>query len=716
MIEQKNVHLAIEQLATRFIALLLCLLGVGVLFSWHSPHLLADIYPYTTLMAYNSAIGFCACGLGLYAIMTQQWQLKILSCTILFVIGILSLLDVLSNVSLDTTNWFVVFLNETPVRNQPVPPTASLAFLLSGCAILSGFKQQGTGAVLTCLLGIVILFITLTAMLGQGFGVLPTFVWLGIKMAPHTAVGFTLLAVGLISLRFAAAIESFNRFNVFSRLATGFVLMSLLFVGVGSIGSLQINNVTSVTQELYENPIQVNNAALRIKGSIGNFNRDMKDIAVNPQLANQTKIPERLQQIQVEVAHELSIISKKTSPGNIAELNTTFIQWQTAILENYEQFVAGNIEAYRDRTLTEIQELTIKLESLCENIIQQAQKRMLQLNDEVVQTKEQASSLMLIVICGFLVAGMLVAAMITRSLNWQLQKIRAAMEDLAKGNTGIHIPFLDHPNEMGVMAKTLAVFAENIEARKQNALLLIKHQADLESSNHRLEQTNKELETFAYVASHDLKSPLRGIAQLSTWIEEDLAEKEFTEVEKHTAMLRNRIHRMERLLDDMLVFYRAGKADGKLTRVDVRHMAMGLFEIQNTKPGLHLELGDYLPEFETLATPFEQILRNLFSNAIKHHDRDQGVVRLECQAIDNQFFEFSVSDDGPGIPVRFQERVFGMFQTLKSRDELEGSGMGLALIKKLVETYGGTIKVFSDGRGCRFTFTWPQTINEKTNT
>jgi signal transduction histidine kinase len=145
-------------------------------------------------------------------------------------------------------------------------------------------------------------------------------------------------------------------------------------------------------------------------------------------------------------------------------------------------------------------------------------------------------------------------------------------------------------------------------------------------------------------------------------------------------------------------------------------MAMGLFEIQNTKPGLHLELGDYLPEFETLATPFEQILRNLFSNAIKHHDRDLGVVRLECQAIDNQFFEFSVSDDGPGIPVRFQERVFGMFQTLKSRDELEGSGMGLALIKKLVETYGGTIKVFSDGRGCRFTFTWPQTINEKTNT
>lgn len=706
-------QLTIEHLAIHTIALILCLLGAGVLLSWHSPHLLAGLYPYATLMAYNTAIGFCACGLGLYAIITRRWFLKSLASVVLISIGLLTLLDLIIGIPLNTTTWFEIFLTEPPVRNQPISPTTSTAFLLASGALLFGYTSTGTNTVVACLLCVVILFLTLTAMLGQGFGVLPTFVWLGIKMAPHTAIGFTLFATGLIALRAKAAVDAFNRFNVFSRLATGFLFMSLLFVGIGSIGSLQINSVASITQELYENPVQVSNAVLRIKTSVNKLNRRLKDIAVNPQLADSINIPAEINQIGFAVEQELIIIERKIRSDNTRILRDTFHHWRATILTNYEQLIAGNIEAYRTKTLNETQELSINLERQCESLLADSQNRMLELSAEANSTRKHADNLMLIVICGFLFVGIIVAAMITRSLNWQLQHIRNTMEQLARGNTSITIPFLDHPNEMGVMAKTLAVFAENIAARKQNAQLLIQHQLELESSNHRLAQTNKELETFAYVASHDLKSPLRGIAQLSSWIEEDLAAKEFSEVEKHTVMLRNRIQRMERLLDDMLVFYRAGKVDGKLARVNVHHMATELFEIQNTKPGLHLELGNNLPEFETLGTPFEQVLRNLFSNAIKHHDQDQGIVRLECKYLDTQFYEFSVTDDGPGIPAKFQERVFGMFQTLKPRDELEGSGMGLALIKKIVETYGGAITVFSEGRGCRFTFTWPQTMKER---
>lgn len=708
-----NRHFTIQYITAHVIAFLLCVLGIGVLLNWHNPHLFASLYPYATLMAYNSAIGFCACGLGLYAIMAQRWQLKILSCVILFAIGVLTLLDLIADVPLNTTDWFVIFLSEPPAHRQPIAPTSSLAFLLSALAIFLGFVKQGSRTVVASLACIIILFLTLTAMLSQGFDDLPAFVWLGIKMPAHTALGFLLFAVGLLCLRLPAAIEAFNRFNIFSRLATGFVFMSLLFIGIGSIGSLQINSVASITQELYEDPLQVNNAVLRIKSDINKLNRQMKDIAVNPQLVDQLNIPENLKKAQFDVTQELDIISRKTSKENTALLRTTFDKWQHAIITSYEQLVAGDINAYREKTLNEMQELTIKLEHLCEEITQQAQDRMLVLNDEVIQTRKNAGNLMLIIICGFLLAGFVISAIINRSLNSQMQKIRNTMERLAQGETAIPIPFHDHPHEMGVMAKTLAVFAENMEARKKNALLLIKHQAELESSNHRLAQTNKELETFAYVASHDLKSPLRGIAQLSTWIEEDLAEKSFDEVEKHTLMLRNRIQRMEKLLDDMLIFYRAGKVDGKLSTVDVKHIATELFEIQNTKAGLHLELGDDLPVFETLGTPFEQVLRNLFSNALKHHDRDQGVIRLDSETLNNNFYEFRVCDDGPGIPAKFQERVFGMFQTLKPRDELEGSGMGLALIKKLVETYGGTIKVFSEGRGCCFIFTWPQIIKER---
>jgi PAS domain S-box-containing protein len=270
------------------------------------------------------------------------------------------------------------------------------------------------------------------------------------------------------------------------------------------------------------------------------------------------------------------------------------------------------------------------------------------------------------------------------------------------------------PIETEEGTKVLASIVD-ISERKKAEEILKEHQHELERYNIRLSQTNKELETFAYVASHDLKSPLRGIAQLSSWIEEDIAEKEFGNIENHTNMLRNRIQRMEKLLDDLLIFYRAGKVDGHLVNIDIGHMAKELFEIQNNKPGLSLELGVSLPTLTTLSTPFEQVLRNLFSNAIKHHDKDQGKIQISCRDINNDFYEFSVCDDGPGIPKQFQERIFGMFQTLKPRDEMEGSGMGLALIKKIVETYGGAIVVNSESRGCCFKFTWPKNIKRKSN-
>jgi len=102
------------------------------------------------------------------------------------------------------------------------------------------------------------------------------------------------------------------------------------------------------------------------------------------------------------------------------------------------------------------------------------------------------------------------------------------------------------------------------------------------------------------------------------------------------------------------------------------------------------------------------VLRNLFANVIKHHDRAIGKITFDWRLVDANYYEFSVTDDGPGIPLEYHERVFVMFQTLRPRDEVEGSGMGLALVKKIVENYGGTVNIVSDGvRGCSIRFTWP---------
>ncbi len=711
---QINLFNFLYPLPPTLISSFLLAVGIGVLLSWHAPNTLASIYPYATLMAYNTAIGFVACGIGLIAVM-RSLHAMLLSCFIaLSAIGILTLLDLLAGFNLNTTDWFVVLLQEPPVRSQPISPATSTAFLLAGVALWFSAATQGNRTIIAALLSLLIIAIAIAAILGQGLGLFPTFVWLGIKMAPQTAVGLIAFSFAIIFLRYQASIDAFNRLNFFHRLATGFIFMSLLFIGIGSIGLLQINSVAEISQKLYQGPLQTSNAALRIKGYVSQLNRAIKDVAVSPSLANERNIPQLLEQTGSNLQSEIAVIQRdQRNHSYAAALAQEFDQWRQLIVNLHKQLLTGDTESYRQIALTQSQDKTFALEAMCDQILQLAQEQMQQLNADAVATKNHAGNLMLVVISGFLVIGILVSGLITRSLSWQLQKIRTAMLEIAEGDTGVVIPFYDHPHEIGDMAKTLTIFAQHIAERKKNALLLEEHQQQLEKSNRQLALTNKELETFAYVASHDLKSPLRGISQLSTWIDEDLEAQELAEVAKHTQMLRNRIQRMEKLLDDMLIFYRAGKTDGSITRIDLAHMARELFEIQNTKKGLRLELGDNLPVFESLSTPFEQVLRNLFSNAIKHHDADEGIIRIEARQLNQHFYELSVVDDGPGIPAKYQERIFGMFQTLKPRDEIEGSGMGLALIKKIIETYGGKISVHSDGRGCRFTFTWPKTLKGK---
>jgi len=229
----------------------------------------------------------------------------------------------------------------------------------------------------------------------------------------------------------------------------------------------------------------------------------------------------------------------------------------------------------------------------------------------------------------------------------------------------------------------------------------------LEKRSDELKRVNAELERFVYVASHDLKAPMRGIDNLVTWIEQDLEGKFDDETQENLTLLRGRVHRMEDLLDGLLEYSRIGHTATKAEAVDTRELVADIVDFLALPNGFTVEMPDPMPVLTTEKVSLEQVFRNLIGNAVKHHDRDEG--RITVSASNNgEWCEFSVSDDGPGIPPEFHERVFTMFQTLKSRDEVEGSGMGLALVKKEVELHSGTILIDSDAgtRGTSFRFTW----------
>ncbi len=223
-----------------------------------------------------------------------------------------------------------------------------------------------------------------------------------------------------------------------------------------------------------------------------------------------------------------------------------------------------------------------------------------------------------------------------------------------------------------------------------------------------LERTNRELDQFVYVASHDLKAPLRAVDNLSKMI--SIAVKDLLPVEKqeYLELMHRRVRRMEKLLDDLLIYSRVGRIQATMERVDTGDLLRDIVDLVNPPDAFQIIIPDDNPVIETAKIPLEQVLRNLIGNAIKHHHRKNGTVEVKVRNL-GRYLEFSVCDDGPGIPAEYHGRIFQMFQTLKPRDEVEGSGMGLALVKKIIEDQGGEIWLHSvvDTGSC-FTFTWPK--------
>lgn len=223
-----------------------------------------------------------------------------------------------------------------------------------------------------------------------------------------------------------------------------------------------------------------------------------------------------------------------------------------------------------------------------------------------------------------------------------------------------------------------------------------------------LQEANADLDQFAYVASHDLKSPLNGISQLVSWIDEDCKDILPDESKEHLLLLKSRSKRMLNLLNDLLEYSRVGRDEHETEILNLKKLTQKLFEMQGNKKGFTCSGQDV--NFELQRIPFEMVLRNLISNAIKHHDKAEGHIDISYERVEinnKEKHQFKVTDDGPGIPPELQTKAMEMFQTLQSRDEVEGSGMGLAMVKKMVEKYEGGLKIESDGaRGTTFVVTW----------
>lgn len=223
-----------------------------------------------------------------------------------------------------------------------------------------------------------------------------------------------------------------------------------------------------------------------------------------------------------------------------------------------------------------------------------------------------------------------------------------------------------------------------------------------------LERINAELDTFAYVVSHDLKAPLRAINNLSEWIEEDISHLLEGDTRDQFKLLRGRVLRMENLINGILSYSRAGRIKTNKESFVVKVAIDDLCDnFTNSKAEFTFEGAEDLTIFSEKIT-LEQILVNLISNGIKYNNKPAIKITVGWKELDSSI-EFFVRDNGPGIPPEFQQKIFVIFQTLQSRDEIESTGVGLAIVKKIIDEKGCEIRIESaPDEGTTFFFTWPK--------
>lgn len=295
-------------------------------------------------------------------------------------------------------------------------------------------------------------------------------------------------------------------------------------------------------------------------------------------------------------------------------------------------------------------------------------------------------------------------------------------------NSLIIIPLITENQLIGILtllSDTSDIFTdENIQISKEiaNQLAILLYQNKLKQEiieytenleekikerTEQLEFSNRELRDFAQIVSHDLKAPLRAISQLSYWISKDYSDKIDAAGQEQLSMLIGRVKRLDNLIEGVLQYSRAGKAREKEIIIDLNTLVQDVIISLNPAENINIKVDTVLPKILGDPTRFSQVFQNLIENAIKFNDKPSVTINIGCiNKID--IWEFYITDNGPGIEEKYFDRIFQIFQRLESRDNHEGTGVGLTLVKRIIQIYNGTIWITSEiNKGTTFHFTLP---------
>jgi len=286
--------------------------------------------------------------------------------------------------------------------------------------------------------------------------------------------------------------------------------------------------------------------------------------------------------------------------------------------------------------------------------------------------------------------GAIISIFLAYRISTRIMGMVRMANEIATGNYEVHTKESGR-DELSLLARSLNHMANVL---KENITLL--------------KRKNQELDQFAHIVSHDLKAPLRGIDNVVSWIEEDHGTEISPKLMEYVQIIKGRLVRTENLIHGILSYARIGKEKQEKEDVDLNQLVDEISEGLIIKSGIKLIISSKLPTLFTEKLPLLQIFSNLIDNAVKHHDKRNGLIKVYHQE-HLSHYEFFVEDDGPGISKTYHNKIFVIFQTLQERDMVESTGVGLAIVKKILDDRNQKIDIISDaGKGAIFSFTWPK--------
>jgi signal transduction histidine kinase len=293
--------------------------------------------------------------------------------------------------------------------------------------------------------------------------------------------------------------------------------------------------------------------------------------------------------------------------------------------------------------------------------------------------------------------GLFLSIIVSNMISRRIRKLTGTVDAIADGAENLRVDVSGN-DEVGRLGIAFNHMLERLDGSRN----------EIVRNSEQLKKQNDELNQFSYVVSHDLKAPLRAIFKLSEWIEEDLGNTVSEDAKKNMKILRGRVFRLEALINGLLQYSKIGRINVPIERSDVHQILKETIELLNPPAHIKFNIQRNMPVFNTKKLLLQQVFNNLISNAIKYNDKPEGMVDISVNDL-GRYYRFVVKDNGIGIDKAYHDKVFEIFQTLQSRDSVEATGVGLAIIKKTVEDMGGEIVLQSEEHhGAEFIFTWPK--------